>query len=250
MDSTTSSIKADGIRRDMDQTRAEMGRTIDELQVRLNPQLLKEQAKDAAYDATIGRVGNMVQNAGEQIKDTGSGFVRSIKENPVPAAIAALSIGWLFMRARSQASGRRMVTTSAEYEGPSVTEQIGEKTDELKERAGRVADKAQHQIQNVAQRAEVRGREMSDRVQRTFTDNPLAIGLGVVAVGLAIGLALPITQKEDELMGEARDRFLDKAQQAAHGALDKAGEAAHRGVDQANQQLEQVTQPNGARIQP
>jgi ElaB/YqjD/DUF883 family membrane-anchored ribosome-binding protein len=270
MGSTTSSMKdepgwseeAKRIRRDMDQTRAEMGRTIDELQVRLNPELLKEQAKDAAYDATIGRVGNMVQNAGDQIKDTGNGFVQSIKDNPLPAAIAALSIGWLFMRARSQATTTERYDVafepdeSSEYEGietagsegPSVKERIGEKTDELKERAGRVADKAQARIQNVAQRAEVRGREVSNRVQHTFMDNPLAVGLGVVAVGLAIGLALPITQKEDELMGDARDRLLDKAQQAAHGALDKASEAAHQGVDQANQRLEQTTQPNGARI--
>lgn len=253
------SEEANRIRREMDQTRAEMGRTLEELQVRLDPKLLKQQAKDAAYDATIGRVGNMVQNAGDQIKETGNGFVQSIKDNPVPVAIAALSIGWLFMRARSQVSGREMVTTTERYdvafepdesEGPSVREQIGEKTDELKQRAGQVTQNAQRRIQDVAQQAQVRGREMTDRVQRAFDDNPLAIGLGVIAAGLAIGLALPITQKEDELMGQARDRLLDKAEQAAHGALDKADEAAHRGVDKANEQLAQALPPDGHSTQP
>lgn len=273
------SSEADRIRRDMDRTRAEMGRTINELQERLNPQLLKEQAKDAAYDATIGRVGNMVQNAGDSIKQTGNGFVQSIKDNPVPAAIAVLSVGWLFMKARSQArmttqpivgterydvafeplegdegieteEPEGLGTTSIESGGPSVGDKIGDKADELKQRAGQAAQNAKRQIRDVAQQAQVRGREVGDRVQRTFMDNPLAIGLGVVAAGIALGLALPITQKEDELMGEARDKLLGKAEQAAHGALNKADQLAHEGVEKTDQKLDQVTQPNGARDVP
>jgi ElaB/YqjD/DUF883 family membrane-anchored ribosome-binding protein len=256
MGATTSGMNEPGrseeserIRREMERTRAAMGRTLGELQERLNPQLLKEQAKDAAYDATIGRVGDMVQNAGESIKQTGNGFVQSIKNNPVPAAIAALSIGWLFMRARSHVQTRPIVGTErydvafeplegegveSGEEGPSVTEKIGEKTDELKQRAGRVAQQAQQ-----------RGREVQGQLQRVFDENPLAVGLGVIAVGLAIGLAVPITQKEDQLMGQARDRLLGKAEQAAHGALDKAGELANRGIDKTQEKIESSTPPNG-----
>ena len=46
----------DTIERDIEQTRNEMSGTIDEIQERLNPEALKEQAKTMAHDATIGKV--------------------------------------------------------------------------------------------------------------------------------------------------------------------------------------------------
>ena len=52
-------------------------------------------------------------------------------------------------------------------------------------------------------------------------DNPLVVGAIAVAVGAAIGLALPSTEKEDELLGEAKDRLLE-------GAKSVAGEALHQ----------------------
>ena len=236
------SDESERIRRDMAQTRVQMGRTLNELQDRLNPDTLKQQAKDAAYDATIGRVGNMVQNAGESIRQTGNGFVQSIKDNPLPAAIAVLSVGWLFSRARASASTGTTTTFS--------TEKIGDKAEEMKLRASRAADNAQEQIRCVARQAQVRGREMGQSIQRSFYDNPLAFGLGVVAVGVALGLVFPSTELENEWMGEARDRLASKAQEAAHGALDKVDELAHKAVDKTNEKLESATsaQPDGTRI--
>jgi hypothetical protein len=57
--------------------------------------------------------------------------------------------------------------------------------------------------------------------------------------GAAIGLMLPISQKEDELMGEARDRLLHQAQDKAKETLkmveEGAGEA-HRATAEAVQE--------------
>ena len=199
----------DQIRRDMERTRGEMGRTLSELQRRLDPATLKAQAKDAAYDATLGKVGNMAQNAGISIK-------RSIQENPLPLAIAALGVGWMIVRARSAAAA------PPRYEPPSppVRERIASTAEDVKERAGRVAESAQATVRDVAYQAQASGRRAVGKVEQTFQDNPLAVGLGVVAAGIALGLAFPTTRVEDEWLGEARDKLAEKAQQAAHGALD------------------------------
>jgi len=83
---TTREIEAD-----IEQTRAQMSETINQIQERLNPHHLAEQAKEAVYDATIG-------SAVVTAKGMGSNMFETIKQNPLPAAIAALSIGWLMRK--------------------------------------------------------------------------------------------------------------------------------------------------------
>lgn len=79
------------IEADIEQTRAEMSETINAIQERLNPQHLAEQAKEAVYDATIG-------NAIVTAKGFSFNMMETIKQNPLPAAIAVLSIGWLIRK--------------------------------------------------------------------------------------------------------------------------------------------------------
>ncbi|HEX4512576.1 MAG TPA: DUF3618 domain-containing protein, partial [Polyangiaceae bacterium] len=142
-------------------TRYEMAQTIERIDTRLDPEALKEQAKaralelteqakTAAYDATIGKAKTMVSKTSNGIADT-------IKANPVPLALTALGIGWLVVNARAAQARQRVVNA------------LGDKTDDIKLRGQRIESMA---------------------VQR-FNDNPLVVGLGVAAVGLLIGLAVP-----------------------------------------------------------
>ena len=61
-------------------------------------------------------------------------------------------------------------------------------------------------------------RRVEQQAERTFLDNPLAVGAAVLAVGAVVGLSLPRSRREDQLMGETRDRLLQGAQGAAHDA--------------------------------
>src|SRR5262249_34797245 len=94
------------IRADIEHTRSHMSTTIDAIQDKLNPQNLVDQAKGAVREATIGRVENMVSDVRNTAQDAGNGFLETIKENPVPAALAAIGIGWLFMKSRNNAQNR------------------------------------------------------------------------------------------------------------------------------------------------
>lgn len=79
--------------------------------------------------------------------------------------------------------------------------------------------------------------------QRLVHDNPLAVGAAAVAVGAAVGLALPSTRIEHEYMGEASEKIVDKAQQVARDAMDKVKSATQPGQPQPGQPQPAKPQP-------
>jgi hypothetical protein len=65
--------------------------------------------------------------------------------------------------------------------------------------------------------------------ERVMHENPLLVGAAAALVGAAVGLALPETERENELMGEARDHVIEQAQDVARSAIkETAGDVAGR----------------------
>ena len=71
---------------EIERTRAGMSETVDAIQERLSPENLKEQAKDRVKEATVGKA-----------QEAGSGIVDTIRQNPLPAALTGIGLGWLFV---------------------------------------------------------------------------------------------------------------------------------------------------------
>src|SRR3954466_583870 len=105
------------IRAGIEETRTEMSETIEAIQERLNPQHLKEQVKDqvreqfqevkaTVREATIGKAEDMVRNVGDTLGEARYGLMETIRQNPIPAALAGIGLGWLFMN-RQSAPNRR-----------------------------------------------------------------------------------------------------------------------------------------------
>ncbi|MCU0683037.1 MAG: DUF3618 domain-containing protein [Polyangiaceae bacterium] len=103
---------------------------------------------------------------------------------------------------------------------------------ELADRAKDAASRAQHAASDLAVRArgtadELAGRarygvrQAESRVQNTYETNPLALGAIALIAGVAVGLSLPRTRREDQLMGQARDKLIHRAQEAAHETMEK-----------------------------
>jgi ElaB/YqjD/DUF883 family membrane-anchored ribosome-binding protein len=59
---------------------------------------------------------------------------------------------------------------------------------------------------------------------RLLRENPLALGAIGIAVGALLGAALPGTEPENRLMGEASDDLADKARAAAQTGVGKVRE--------------------------
>jgi ElaB/YqjD/DUF883 family membrane-anchored ribosome-binding protein len=224
---------------DIEQTRSEMTRTADELGRRLNPATIVESAKETAREATVGKVeamattaGDMVSDVGTQARDTGTGIVDTIRRNPVPAAIAAVGLGLLWMN-RAPAPQRDYRYVSQTNGGPD----IGDKLDDARRQVGRTAsgavDTAGRKVSDAADTVGRKADDFADTARMTAEDfggtanrlieeNPLAASAIALAVGTAVGLAMPPTRVEQRLMGDASARVVDKAQDAVEGQLQDA----------------------------
>jgi hypothetical protein len=71
-------------------------------------------------------------------------------------------------------------------------------------------------------------------------DQPLVLGGIGLAIGAALGAALPRTQTENRLMGEASDQIKEQVGQAASEQYDRAKHAAEHGYEKVKQVVEQA----------
>lgn len=233
-------------RAEIERTRADMGETVDAIQQRLSPDNLKEQAKDRVKEATVGKA-----------QGVGSTIVETVRANPLPAALTGLGVGWLVMSARRGSSGQTRYrgevyaydyppryderTTSTPSTGQAVErarDKVGETASQAQDKAGQVVSQAQDQVSHLGDQAQYQTRRVGDEFQRVLRENPLTVGALAVGVGAAIGLAVPQTSREHEVMGEARDTFVEKAQEKAEEAQEKVQRVAEEAQSAAKGEAE------------
>ena len=97
-----------------------------------------------------------------------------------------------------------------------------EMTDTVKERAGDMAEQAQWQ----AQRA--RG-----WLAGAWDENPLVVAGAALAAGALVGLSIPSTDVERQMMGEASGNVLQKAADTAQDVTQNVGETAQQAMQEA-----------------
>jgi len=76
-------------------------------------------------------------------------------------------------------------------------------------------------------------------------ENPLAVGAASLALGAAIGLAIPETQRENQLLGEARDSVMDKTMGTAQDTMQKVGTIARKAEGAAEDAIKDEAHTQG-----
>jgi ElaB/YqjD/DUF883 family membrane-anchored ribosome-binding protein len=197
-----------------------------------------------------------------------AGLVGTIRANPLPAALTGIGLGWMIMNARKQSSkqGRyRAGVYTYDYPPPydeqgssvpspgqavgrardragetatQVQDKAGQVASQAQDKAGQVAGQAQDRVSRLGDQARYQARRASGGFQRMLRENPLAVGALGVGVGAAVGLAIPETAKEHEVMGEARDTLVEKAQEKAQDAQQRVQRVAEEAQGAAQQEAE------------
>jgi gas vesicle protein len=217
------------IEREIEATRERMGRDIDELGERLSPSNLKRQAKDAI----TGKAQDIANNMGESARHTGSRMMDFVYENTSLVAAMGLGAVWLIrQRNKSEISGDRMARFA--YTGPErrregIVGKIADRAEQVgqtvRESVSSAASAVGERASDLGHTAKYRGRQARGGIERLVEENPLAVAAGVVVLGLAAGLAVPESEREQRLMGPTRDDLVDRAQKTARRVKDAAVEA-------------------------
>jgi ElaB/YqjD/DUF883 family membrane-anchored ribosome-binding protein len=256
----------DTLEREIDQTRARMNQTLGALERRLTPGQIVDEA-----------VGLFREHGRDFAANLGS----SIKENPVPAMLAALGIGWLMFGSKSPSRPMSAYGHYADYdpddEGSvgSVGETIKSRVTDAGEkvRSGAVAardrladswttskDVVKYLMSRTATTAQAQANRAREGFNTLLDEQPIILGALGLAVGAAIGAMLPSTEQEDRLMGPARDRAVsqikdrgtevyEQVSEKAENAVEKVQQAAQNTIDQAGNAMkdrEASTFPRGS----
>jgi ElaB/YqjD/DUF883 family membrane-anchored ribosome-binding protein len=212
-----------------------------------------------------GQVRDTMSRAGDRARDAGSTMMDAVRENPIPAALSALSLGWLFMSARShdrtgydydRRGGGYGYGRDAFYAEPGAgssardalgqaQEKAGEFAEKVQERAGEMTEQARYQATLAGYEARDRISEAGDAVQRIMRENPVAVGAAAFGLGMAVGLLVPETQQEHRMMGEARDNLMHRAQETAQEIGQKVQHVAQETIGAAKETARQEAKNEG-----
>jgi ElaB/YqjD/DUF883 family membrane-anchored ribosome-binding protein len=229
------------LEREIDQTRANMDRTLGALERKFSPGQLLDQAMEFARD-----------NGGEFANNLG----RSVKENPVPALLTAVGIAWMVA-----SSNRPKPSMADAYDDDAgdYKEGLTDKAQRLKASAEGTLSEAGQRVKSAAERARQKlagtkdtvsgglrrtsstAQVQTQRVREGFnsllTEQPLLLGALGIAVGAAIGAALPATEQEDRLFGSARDKALSEVKQRGTETYEQVRDKANAVGEEAKQSI-------------
>jgi len=267
MDDTARSVdeRSEAIRSEIEQTRDEMAETIDAIQDKLRPSTFVANAKERVKSAATERVRAMADTAEEaastvmnRTRDGAGGVMEFIRANPYPVTFIGIGTAWLLMSRSGNSGSRRSFASGtygrdyerfgssysgAEYgrQGYSGTQyqntQYGDtqygNTAYGDRQAGEISARAREYAGETAEAIRRTGRQAQNQFQRMLYENPLLVGAGALMLGAAFGLAVPETEKENELMGDMRDSMIERAQDLAGQAASKVQETANQVADAA-----------------
>lgn len=233
---TPEEMKTSMYESDAEQTRERIASTVDSLQYRLNPRNMVNRSVSSLQDRGI----DLVDNAREMMR-----------EHRVALSVIGLSAALLLLN-RKRLASRDSYSFDAydDVYGGDMNDGYDATADESNTRPGmwsRVRDRAsgarssasdrahsardytsdkwqsaRERTSDYASRARTKASDARQRAAQGYDENPLTGALVGIAAGALLGLLLPRTQRENEMLGETRDRLADAAKSAARAAADTA----------------------------
>lgn len=111
----TDTVETAEIRSQIEQTRVELGQTIDAIQDRLSPRRVVQDAKETISDATIGRAKRLVSRVSEAVNANGSSNVTAVlekaRQNPTIAALIGVAVSAMALALMTRSRRPRLAKT-------------------------------------------------------------------------------------------------------------------------------------------
>ncbi|MFC4312586.1 DUF3618 domain-containing protein [Steroidobacter flavus] len=193
MNTSTHRHTAD-LEREGDEIRADMDRTLDEIERQLSPRELLDRSVEFVRE----HGSDLMREAGD-----------TVRRNPLPVLLSAAGLVWLtaaVARSRSQNEGYR-----------SHIDEDLDSFDDFAEGQG-YASREYSTDDSTLRRA---GSHFNEFVR----EQPVVVGALALAAGALLGAALPMTEYESRTMGPVHDRAMAKVSEAGRRGYEKVREA-------------------------
>lgn len=214
-------------------TRANLASTLEQLRYNLRPENVMDEVVSNAR-AGVASVADNIAGAARQypiaamVLATGSALVTSLFAKP--------------SRTGSSPSGRRgpagLSPALRDRPAPGSTaaaETVRDGVGNVKQRASMAyastSAQAGDALRSVSRYLPNDGREVRSKLSNLLEEQPLILGVIGLAVGAAIGAALPMSETEDSLMGGTAHRVRETAQDAVRQEYEGIRAAAGEAVD-------------------
>ncbi|MFD2739144.1 DUF3618 domain-containing protein [Sulfitobacter aestuarii] len=187
-------------------------------------------AAGSARDRVTGAASSAsdkARHAGSSVRDSVGGAAHSASDKARQAgASARAGVSNLKQRAGETAH-------AAQERAARLRQRLSEGTENLSEEARQRVIAAREAALDARRRASEAMAHSSRQAAELYDSQPLIAGALAVAVGAAIGGALPRTRTEDDLMGAQSDRLIEEAERIYREEREKAGAVVEAAKDEA-----------------
>ncbi|TYB87010.1 DUF3618 domain-containing protein [Oceaniovalibus sp. ACAM 378] len=202
--------------------------------------------------ATGDTAGNRVSSVAGSVSDTASGVANTVSDKASGAVhavsdAAARAKDGVHHAGDAVASGVRgardrvaEATEHAADRAAALRARLSEGTEALSEEARERVIAARHRAMEARDAAARYTRQGRERAVDLFEEQPLIAGALAIAVGAAIGAALPRTRTEDRYFGEQSDELIEEAERIFAEERAKVTEVAHAAMDEAKQVMSEA----------
>jgi hypothetical protein len=142
--------------------------------------------------------------------------------------------------AESVANAARGVGQSASDTAASLGEGARYYGDEASDATRFAADEAGRYGRYIRRDLYVRGQRLRRSFLETLYEEPLIVGGVALAVGAAIGVSLPSTRREDEILGPVRDDLRDTAHAYGEDVAERVGHVAEKAYEAASEEADKT----------
>lgn len=128
-----------------------------------------------------------------------------------------------------------------------MRDRIEDGLDKLPPKARLRVREARQAAVNAQEKVEDQARRAARKSSAAMQSQPLAVGAVALGIGALIGALLPSSRREDELMGEQRDRFMSRAQGVLREEMDKLHAQAKTRINAPAGETPETVRPVPAR---
>lgn len=124
-----------------------------------------------------------------------------------------------------------------------VKESISDKTERLKSQMSGVGSKVSDATPSAGD-----AKDGAKQAVGLAQENPLGLAIGGIAIGFLAGLAMPVTQAENERVGPVADELKSKAVEAGQEALQHGKEVAQEAAQAATSAAQEAGQEHASQM--